>query len=143
MPPPFMPAALGAAFLGGIVSLRVLFVVAFALVGGSGVAPAAGLLGEGIVAAAAAALAGASGGLMIPLLRPWFKRLGPVGDYLTGIAVVWAYLVTLGLVAPVAFGERILEDGYLPFALIYGAVLGAFGAFMHRREQSKSRKKPR
>lgn len=99
------PAATGAALLFAITSLRMLGMAIGYVLGQhspewGGVAPA--LL--------AATGAGASGGLVYSAVRPAFVRLGRAGDYLTGVACVLAYMISIALAAPVAFGETFLES---------------------------------
>lgn len=85
--------------------------------------------GEALVAVVTAAGAGAAGGFAYTLTRPTLQRLGRLGDYLTGIVCVFAYMGALVLVAPVAFGEGIIEDrvGLISFVVVstfFGLVVG-------------------
>ena len=141
IPSALVPASIGAAILGVIVLVKLPVVVALALVGALsgeiGTATAATLPGMGVLAVVAAAAAGAAGGLVFTLVRPWLRSLGAVGDYLTAILVVWAYGFAICLAAPLALGEPILGKGDVPFVLIYGGLLGAFCAFMYRRDEAR------
>ena len=116
------PAAVGAAILGIIVSLRVAFALPVLFSN-----PAR--LGEALLAVTAAAGAGAIGGFAYTLTRPTLRRLGRVGDYLTGIVCVFAYMGALALVAPLAFGEPLIEDraGVIIFVVVsafFGLIVG-------------------
>lgn len=116
------PAAVGAAILGAVVSLRVVLAVPLLL-------SAPGKFGEALLAVAAAAGAGAVGGFAYSLSRPALRRLGRLGDYLTGIVCVFAYMGALAAVAPLAFGERVIEDqpSLIAFAIasvFFGLVIG-------------------
>jgi hypothetical protein len=58
-----------------------------------------------------------------------FRRLGRPGDYLTGIVCVVAYVVSIAVVAPVAFGETLAEtkDDWLAMLVIstfFGLIVG-------------------
>ena len=110
------PAALGAAILGAVVSVRVIFALPVLFS-----APAK--FGEALLAVLAAAGAGAVGGFAYTLTRPILRRLGTLGDYLTGIVCVFAYMGALVVVAPVAFGEPVIED---QTSLIVFVVVSAF-----------------
>lgn len=122
VPASLRPTAIGAFLLAAIVSVRA--VVAIPAIIGRPV-----MAVELLVAILAAASAGASGGFAFTLVRPTFKRLGRPGDYLTGIVCVGAYLTSLALVAPVAFGEPFLEGraGWIAVgvgSLLFGSVVG-------------------
>jgi hypothetical protein len=136
-PRSFFPALIGALMLGGVVLLRMLGALAWAIIRGTDAGTILTLLGTGIVSSAAAAAAGASGGLALSIVRPWLRPLGAPGDYLTGILVVWAYAFSIGFLAQFVFDEPVLEDNYAVFALIWGGILGAVGAFSHRRGEAK------
>ena len=116
------PAAIGAAALGLLVSVRIVFALPLLL-------SAPLRFAEALLAVVAAAGAGAAGGFAYTLTRPTLRRLGVPGDYLTGIVCVFAYVGALVLVAPVAFGERIIDDrtGLVTFAIVstfFGLVMG-------------------
>ena len=122
IPPWARPAAVGAAILGAIVSLRVAFALPVLFSNPD-------KLGEALLAVAAAAGAGAAGGFAYTLTRPSLRRLGRIGDYLTGIVCVFAYMGALALVAPLAFGERLIKDraGLIVFVVVsafFGLVVG-------------------
>ena len=115
------PAAFGAAALGAVVTLR----VAFSL---PTLVSRPRQLGVGLLAIVAAASAGAIGGFAYSLVRPVFRPLGRIGEYLTGIACVFAYMGALVIVAPLAFGERLITD--TPSAVIFGVVTVFFGLIL-------------
>ena len=122
MPVWMRPAAIGAAILGIIVSLRVAFALPVLFSN-----PAK--LAEALLAVAAAAGAGAVGGFAYTLTRPSLRRVGRLGDYLTGIVCVFAYMGALALVAPLAFGEPLIEDraGLIIFVVVsafFGLIVG-------------------
>lgn len=116
------PAAYGAGLLAAIVSVRLVLALPSILTSPmSAIAP--------LLAILAAAAAGASGGFAYTLVRPALRKLGRIGDYLTGIVCVGAYLSALMLVAPVAFGEPFLEGPEGLFALeittlLFGLLVG-------------------
>lgn len=116
LPSSLRPAALGASALAAIVSFRVLFAVPAIIA-----KPA--LTGELLLAVLAAAAAGASGGLAFTAVRPAFKRLGRPGDYLTGIVCVGAYLTSIMLVAPIAFGKSLMTGPAAWFSLAFTTLL--------------------
>ncbi len=116
VPTSLRPAAVGAAVLAAIVSLRAVVAIPAIIA-----KPAMAV--ELLVAILSAAAAGASGGFAFTLVRPTFKRLGRPGDYLTGIVCVGAYLTSLALVAPIAFGEPLLERRADWIALGIGSLL--------------------
>ena len=127
------PAAVGAVLLAVLVLLRVVFSLP-RLINAPSELAAAGL------ALIAAAAAGAIGGFAYSLTRPAFKRLGRPGDYLTGIVCVFAYVGSIALVAPFAFGERIVEDraGWVIMAIV-SVVFGLFiGHSWFRSEPARS-----
>ena len=116
------PAAVGAAILAAIVSLRLIFALPQLFS-----APAK--FGEALLAVLAAAGAGAVGGFAYSLARPSLRRLGTLGDYLTGIVCVFAYMGALVVVAPVAFGEPVIEDRaslviFVIVSAFFGLVMG-------------------
>jgi hypothetical protein len=116
------PAAVGAALLATLVLLRVIFSL-------PRLVKAPGELAGAALALVAAAAAGAVGGFAYSLTRPTLKRLGRPGDYLTGIVCVFAYMGSLALAAPFAFGEAIVEDraGWVIMAIVsvfFGLVIG-------------------
>lgn len=116
------PAVIGATILIGIVLVRTLFLVPALMA-----TPAR--LGEVVLAIVAAGGAGAAGGLAYSLTRPSLRKLGVVGAYLTGIVCVFAYMGALAVAAPLAFGERIVEEraDLVIFAIVsvfFGLVMG-------------------
>lgn len=116
------PAAVGALLLGAIVSVRILFALPFLF-------SAPGKLGAASLAVLAAAGAGAAGGAAYSLTRPTLRKLGRPGDYLTGIVCVFAYMGSLALVAPYAFGERLIDDHadwviFSIISIVFGLVVG-------------------
>lgn len=122
LPAPLRPAAYGAAALAAIVLFRALFMIPAMIA-----RPALAL--QLPVAVVAAAAAGASGGFAFTLVRPTFKRLGRIGDHLTGVVCAGAYMTSLTLVAPLAFGEPLVEGRAGWYAvgiasLFFGAVIG-------------------
>jgi hypothetical protein len=103
LPPWARPAAVGGGVLFAIVAVRVLFALPGAITHPRALLDAAIALG-------AATGAGAAGGLVYSAVRGPFRRFGRLGDYLTGVACVLAYMGALALVAPVAFGEPLVKD---------------------------------
>lgn len=115
------PAVVGAVILVGIVLVRTVFMLPALLAAPGGV-------GGVILAIVAAGGAGAAGGLAYSLTRPSLRKLGLPGAYLTGIVCVFAYMGTLAVAAPYAFGASIVEE---PSDLaIFGIVSLFFGMVM-------------
>lgn len=124
------PAAIGAIALGAITMLRILAALPLLLSNPAKV-------GEALVAVLAAACAGAAGGAIYSLARPVLRKLGRVGDYLTGIVCVFAYMGALALVAPYAFGERLVNGrGDLAMFAILSAFFGLFIGHSWFRERT-------
>jgi hypothetical protein len=113
------PSVFGALVVGGFVVVRAVLVVL--------TNPAR--LGEAVFAVIAAAGAGAMGGLAFSLTRPLLRRLGRAGDYLSGVVAVCGYMGSLALVAPIAFGETMIDgrEDLSVFGILcvmFGLVLG-------------------
>ena len=121
VPPWARPAVVGAALLGAMVLIRVVFVIPF-------VVRDPGRLGEALIALVAAASAGAVGGLTYSATRPTLKKLGLAGAYLTGIVCVIAYMGALALASPYAFGKSLVESR--SDLVIFGIVSVFFGLFI-------------
>lgn len=139
IPSSLLPAILGAIFLGGVVAIRVIFAILGLMIRDPNLGAAAGLARAAVPAILAAAGAGASGGLVIPLVRPALRKMGAVGDYLTGVVVVEAYIIALCVLAPVAFKEPLVNgSSEWMFMLAGGAVFGIIGAYSYRRTDTRS-----
>jgi len=122
LPPTARPAAVGAALLAALVLVRVVFMLPQLVKSPAGLAT----VGLALVAAAAA---GAIGGFAYSLTRPAFKRLGRPGDYLSGIVSVFAYVGSLAVAAPFAFGQPMLEGraglvALVICSIVFGLVIG-------------------
>jgi hypothetical protein len=116
------PAVLGAGIVSAIVALRLIFSF-------PALATHPGLLAEALGALLIAAAAGAFGGFAFSLTRPGFLRLGRIGDYLSGVVCVFAYVGALVLAAPYAFGDPIVTraSDWMTVgvvAVIFGLVIG-------------------
>ena len=74
------------------------------------------------------AAAGASGGLAYTAIRPLLRRLGRAGDYLTGVGTMLAYMWTIAVMLPEAFGDGRNQTGrFIAFSLtatFFGLVIG-------------------
>lgn len=121
LPSSVRPAVGGAIILGAMSAVRVVFAI-------PALARQPSKIGEALLAIAAAAGAGAVGGLAYSLTRPTLRRLGRPGNYLTGIVCVFAYMGALALVAPIAFGESIVKDR--SELVIFAIVSTFFGLFV-------------
>jgi hypothetical protein len=82
-----------------------------------------------LLALVMATAAGAMGGLAYSAVRAPFRRLGAAGDYLTGVVVVLTYMLSLAAVAPIAFGETMIEQRsdlviFAVISVIFGLVMG-------------------
>ena len=138
IPSSLVPAVLGATFLGGVVAIRVIFAILGLMIREPNVAAAAELARAAVPPILAAAGGGASGGLVIPLVRPVLRRMGALGDYLTGVLVVEAYIIALGILAPVAFKEPLVDGSSdWTFMLVGGAVFGIIGTYSYRRADNR------
>lgn len=142
VPQQFHYALLGGLFLGGIVALRLAFLVVVVVFRFPGVAESLRLLGGGVTVVVAASAAGAAGGLVIPLTAPLRRTMGMMGDYLTGVLVMEAYMWSIAGILPLAVGGSAIGDmgGWKSLSL-FAAGFGLAGAFMHRRNQKKDRKR--
>lgn len=118
------PALLGALILGGIVSLRLLFVLPALFTD-----PAT--VGEAAVVVMAGAAGGAAGGLAYSFLGRPLLKVPTVGPYLTGIVMVAGYLGVLALLVPYVdpdaprfFGSPLGVASYAVCVLIFGIIIG-------------------
>ncbi|HVH11376.1 MAG TPA: hypothetical protein VM736_16390 [Gemmatimonadales bacterium] len=93
------PAAVGALVIGGITLIRTVFLVVLRRV-----PPSTALLLTVGGAIAVGAYGGAVGGLAYALVRERVRRLGRVGDYLTGLTCAYAYFLAFGI--PLALFTR-------------------------------------
>jgi transcriptional regulator with XRE-family HTH domain len=107
------PAAFGAVVVAAITSVRALFLIP------AMVAKPAILLAA-LATVLLGAAAGAVGGLAFSLIRPKLARLGRMGDYLTGIVCMAAYLGAFGVVALLEYGIPPGRD------LVMWLVIGGF-----------------
>lgn len=107
------PAAYGAAGVGLLTIARAAFAM---LVAG----PSLELLGMGAMGVVLGGYGGAVGGLAYHAVRDPFRRFGPAGAYLTGIAVVGAYLLAFAIPERFISAEPVFAD---PAAWIVGGVL--------------------
>jgi hypothetical protein len=98
MPPWARPPAVGAAALMALTGIPALAVLPETFQ-----SPDRGLEALGVILLAIAA--GAAGGLAFSLTRPRLEPLGRIGDYLTGIVCVFAYLGPLMLLMPSKPGD--------------------------------------
>ncbi len=121
------PAAVGAVLIGGIVGVRSLFALPLLLGSGNWQT----VLSQLVVTLAAAAGAGASGGLLYSLTRPAAQLLGPAADYVSGVASVAGYLAGMVMLGPYAFGEEIfpIDDPsdvwtLVGLSLLFGLIVG-------------------
>lgn len=67
-------------------------------------------LGELALALGAGTGAGVCGGLIHGLTRPALRRLGRAGDYLSGVAILHGYLLSLLFASPYVFERSALPD---------------------------------
>jgi len=137
-PEGFLPVVLGAVGLGGIVSLRFLFLLPFLVIRWPGLPSALETVGLGLLAILTAAAAGAAGGLAVSISRPLLRHLGTVGDYITGVVAVFAYMSALVVVAPLAFDDALVEEpgDWLVIAGL-SVFFGLVATFGWRREDKK------
>jgi len=76
----------------------------------------------------AAGGAGAAGGLVHGFFGDRLLALPRLGPYIWGVACVSAYMLALVLLAPAAFGERLVADA--ADAVLYGVLTVFFGLLM-------------
>ena len=114
------PAAAGALLIGGLTLVRAVFVVVFRR---SPISPS--LLLTILAAIGVGAYGGAVGGLAYTLVRDRFRKFGRVGDYLTGLTCVYAYLLAFGIPLAVFTREEMFREpvGWI-IMIIIGAVFG-------------------
>jgi hypothetical protein len=140
VPPSLHIALISAIVLGAVVAFRLVFLVGVVIFAFPGLREALVLLGGGILTVLAAAAGGAAGGMVIPLTAPLRRGLGILGEYLTGILVMEAYMWCLAGLLPFIFGEPILTDlGGWKSLTVFSAAFGVLGAFMYRRNERKER----
>ena len=114
------PAAAGAVLIGGLTLVRAVFVVA------SRRSPVSLTLVLTVLAAiGVGAYGGAVGGLAYVLVRDRFRKFGRVGDYLTGLTCVYAYLLAFGIPLAVFTREEMFREpvGWIIMVII-GAIFG-------------------
>jgi hypothetical protein len=135
-----LPVLIGAVGLGGIVLLRLLYLLTFLFIHWPGLVPALERFGMALLAVLAAAAAGAAGGLAVSLSRPLLKHLGALGDYMTGIVAAFAYLSALVVVSPLAFNEALAGEP-TDWRVIAGlsALIGVAMTFGWRRDDRRER----
>jgi hypothetical protein len=137
-----VPAAIGAAISASIVVALFFGAVKLSIRRGDRLA-AARFLDVGLVAVVAAAAAGGAAGLVFSLARPVLRRLGPAGDYVTGVVVAFAYIMSaVVVVARLAFRETVFENSgdwwwgvfaVLFWVLFWSVLFGVIGAHVWRR----------
>src|ERR1051325_6352323 len=118
------PAASGALVIGGITIVRAIFLLALRRT-----QPSWALLLTVLAAIAVGAYGGAVGGLAYALVRARFRKWGRIGDYLTGLACMYAYLLAFGIPLAVFTREEMLRQpvGWLIMAIVgtvFGLVIG-------------------
>jgi len=95
---------------------------------------------EGLAVLLGTCAAGAAGGLAFSVLRPRVDHLGGVGDHLTGMACVAAYITAIYLVLPVKLtgrpGAAELILGLLFSVLVFGPVVGHFWFYAARKRDA-------
>jgi hypothetical protein len=114
------PAVGGAIGIGGIVALRVVFAAVPARIG--------------LAAIGLGMFGGAAAGLTFTLTRPLLKRLGTVGDYLTGVVVMAGYMGAFLVMFSVLPGKPLIaspSDAVVYLLITVG--FGLFGAHQWRR----------
>jgi hypothetical protein len=90
-----------------------------------------------------AATAAAAGGLAFSLIRPGLEPLGGVGDVLTGMVCVAAYMLAISAAAPTAFGAPavggIVEavGAAVLCSLLFGPVVGLTWFYAARKRRMK------
>jgi hypothetical protein len=113
------PAFAGALILAAMTMVRVPFLILRGIRQPS-------LLLVALSAVAAAALAGAGGGLIYSFVGRPARRVPVVGPYLAGIVAVAGYMACiLGIIA--LAGEKVLEGGKVEGVVIFGLVTVLFG----------------
>jgi hypothetical protein len=118
------PALLGAFILGGIVSLRLLFVLPALFTDPP-------IVREALVVVMIGAAGGAAAGLVYSLIGRPLLKVTAVGPYLTGIVTVAGYMGALALLVPYVdpeaprfFGSCLGLFSYLFCVLLFGMVMG-------------------
>jgi transcriptional regulator with XRE-family HTH domain len=131
------PAAVGAVLIGALTILRALFLVAF-----QRATLSLDLLLMVIGAIAVGAYGGAVGGLAYGLVRDRFRSLGRAGDYLTGVACAYAYLLAFGIPLAVFTSEKMFRQpaGWIAMAVL-GTVFGLIIGHTWFREQEPGGKR--
>ena len=114
------PAAVGALLIGGVTVLRAVFLVTL-----QGVPLSASLLMTILVAMAIGAYGGAVGGLAYGFVRDKCRKFGRIGDYLTGIVCMYAYLIAFVIPLSLFTEEEMFRttSGWVIMAIV-GTVFG-------------------
>ena len=115
------PAVFCASVALALMSVRVLAAV-------PGLIRGRGTLLELAAALGAAAAAAFVGGLVHGVSRPLLRRLGPPGDYLSGVVLLYGYLGSLMLASPFVFERSAIPQSWSDAAIWLGmsTVLGLF-----------------
>ncbi len=119
------PAVFSASVVLAIMSVRILAAVPALLRGKE-------TLTELVLTITAAGSAGFVGGLVHGVSRPLLERLGTVGDYLSGVVLLYGYLGSLMLASPFVFEHSAIpkswSDGgiWLGFSTVIGLFAGHF-----------------
>ena len=119
------PAVLCASVVLAIMSVRILAAVPALLRGRA-------TLTELVLTITAAGSAAFVGGLVHGVSRPILKRLGSVGDYLSGVVLLYGYLGSLMLASPFVFERSAIPKSWsdagiwLGFSTVIGLFAGRF-----------------
>lgn len=126
LPPMLRPAVYGACLLGAMTIIRGVIMLA---VSPKSITPQTALLLMGAIGIGA--YGGAVGGVTYGWVRPRTRRFGRIGDYLTGLACAYAYL--LAFLLPLALlGKKsdlwtATGGGIFPvFGTLFGLLIGHF-----------------
>jgi DNA-binding XRE family transcriptional regulator len=124
LPPWARPAAVGGGIVFAFVAVRALLLLPTILTHPQ-------LFIGAVVAAVVASGAGIAGGLTYSAVREPFRRLGRLGDYLTGVVCVLVYMGALALVAPLVFGEPLVKEAsdievFVVISIVFGLLIGHF-----------------
>lgn len=135
LPKMLRPAGWGAVLIGGMTLVRAGFYFLFH--------PTRALQAIGAILAAigVGAYGGAVGGVVYGVTRPRTLRFGRLGDYLTGLACSFAYLLAFAVPMALFTDEEMLRhvSGWVIFAvlgIVFGIVLG-HSLFKHEGGQAE------
>ena len=110
------PPVFGATAIGAIVALRVI---------GASLGPRGMPIGIGLAAIGFGMACGAAGGLVLSATRPALRKLGALGDYLSGVVAMGGYIGAALLMLSALGSKPVIKNG--SDAVIFAVIIVGFG----------------